>query len=307
MRSSVPITADIVSHRSDPRATATVSRSMDLARRIAHLPGMHQLTTHPRVEPLAAAAIRSRLVQRSARFFLREALDRHVRGEYALREAPQVRVVLRHRTPDIETFDEVFVQRIYAAPVPVAQVLHALGRPPRIADLGANVGLFAAWATVCWPAAAITCFEPDPQNLDVLTRANAANGARWDVVAACAAPHDGEVAFAAGQFALSRMVDDDEGAATTRVAARDAFPALARADLVKIDIEGGEWPILADPRFAQLAARAVALEYHPEGCPEPDAGGAARALLRAAGFDRIERVVTAAPAGYGSLWAWKST
>ena len=281
-----------------------MSRLMDLARRIAHLPGMHQLTTHPRVEPLAAAAIRARLVRRSTRFFVREALDRHVRGDYVLREAPDVRVVLRHRTPDIETFDEVFVQRIYAAPDAVTSALGALGRPPRIADLGANVGLFAAWAMTRWPGAAITCFEPDPDNLDVLRRANAVNGARWDVIAACAAPRDGEVAFAGGQFALSRIVEDED--ATMRVAARDAFPSLTDADLVKIDIEGGEWPILGDGRFAQLGARAVALEYHPEGCPEPDAGAAARALLQGAGFDRIERVATAAPPGYGSLWAWKS-
>ena len=45
---------------------------------------------------------------------------------------------------------------------------------------------------------------------------------------------------------------------------------MAEADLVKIDIEGGEWPILTDPRFAQLPTPALVIEYHPAGCPGPD-------------------------------------
>ena len=48
----------------------------------------------------------------------------------------------------------------------------------------------------------------------------------------------------------------------------DVFPYLAAADLVKIDIEGSEWEILADARFAGIAARVLVLEYHPQGSSE---------------------------------------
>ena len=110
--------------------------------------------------------------------------------------------------------------------------------------------------------------------------------------------------FIAGQFALSRAARPEEVARATTVAMRDAFPLMATADLVKIDIEGGEWPILTDARLGELAARAVALEFHPEGCPAGDARAEAFRLLASAGFSLCD-VPTLAPAGYGALWAWR--
>jgi hypothetical protein len=86
---------------------------------------------------------------------------------------------------------------------------------------------------------------------------------------------------------------------------RDAFPLIADADLVKIDIEGGEWPILADARFASMRARAVVLEYHIDGSPSGDPAGSAAAALTAAGFVVGEPVPATAP-GYGTLWAWRA-
>ncbi len=34
---------------------------------------------------------------------------------------------------------------------------------------------------------------------------------------------------------------------------------------MKIDIEGAEWALLADPRFRELRAPVVGLEYHAQG------------------------------------------
>jgi Methyltransferase FkbM domain len=81
------------------------------------------------------------------------------------------------------------------------------------------------------------------------------------------------------------------------------LPLIADADLLKIDIEGSEWPILADSRFKTLSARAVVLEYHPQGAPGPDPAAAAAGLLRAAAFAVGKPFDVRGHAGV--MWAWK--
>lgn len=263
------------------------------------------------MEPLVASALRARLVGDPTRFLLREATNRRVAAMYTLREAPEVTVVLRHRTPDIEAFDEIFSQRIYVTPAPVEEILNSLGRPPRVADLGANVGLFGAWIRARWAQASIVSFEPDPFNLPILERTVAANGGDWRVFAGCAWTETGSLPFQGGQFALSHAVAEqaDPGAAGVRVQvpAQDVFPTLARVDLAKLDIEGSEWPILTDPRFKNVSVPTLTLEYHPQSCPEPlRARAVAMACLENAGY-MVQDVPTQAPPGYGSLWAWRAT
>ena len=65
----------------------------------------------------------------------------------------------------------------------------------------------------------------------------------------------------------------------------DVLPEVVAADFLKIDIEGGEWPILADRRFRDVRARALVMEYHRMGSPGEDAAAEASRLLRDAGFD----------------------
>jgi FkbM family methyltransferase len=264
-----------------------------------------RLVAHPWIAPLKPALLRARCLRQPVRFFVREASGRRVQARYQLRTARDAHVVLRHGSPDVEAFDEIFVQRIYDVPEPVEQAL-ALGRPPRLVDLGANVGLFAAWASAHWPGAAITCVEPDRFNLVILERAAAANGGTWTLVAAAAGAAEGELRFLEGRFATSRAAAVEEAALATTVPMRDVLPLMAAADFAKVDIEGSEWPILADPRLGGLATRAIALEYHPQGCPTRDARTEAHRLLGAAGY-AVRDVETQAPPGYGSVWAWRTS
>lgn len=262
-----------------------------------------RLTAHPLVAPLKPNAQRAARTTTPARFLARETARRPAGALYALRDAPDVHVALRHTTPDVDAFDELFVQEIYAEPEPVRAALDALGRPPRVGDLGANIGLFAAWIESTRPGSTLTCVEPDPFNLPILRRAAQANGDRWTIVDAAAAASDGELRFIAGEFAISRAADPGEAGATT-VRAVDALALVADVELLKIDIEGGEWALLDDERLDGSATVALALEYHPEQCPEPDARAAAHARLRRGGFTVID-VPTGAPPGYGSLWAYR--
>ena len=55
-----------------------------------------------------------------------------------------------------------------------------------------------------------------------------------------------------------------------------------------MDIEGGEWEILSDPRFAATGLRAICMEFHRYGCPTDDPASAVTQLLGAAGFSVAE-------------------
>lgn len=263
-----------------------------------------RIVAHPRVGPLKPTWFRSRHTTTPLRLFAHEALlQRPGRRAYRLRGAEHIPVVVRHLTPDLLTLDEVFVQRSYEEPPEVSAMVDGLGRPPRILDLGANVGMASAWFARRWPGAEIVCVEPDPANLESLRLVAAAAG--WRVVEAAAADAPGRLAFTAGEFAASQA----EAGGGIEVEAIDAFALAAelRPDLVKSDMEGGEWALLGDPRLRELTARAIVMEYHPHLCPAPaDPREAAFTRLREAGYTVADAPGPAGtPEGVGTLWAWR--
>jgi FkbM family methyltransferase len=233
------------------------------------------------------------------RFCLRQITRRQGTRAYRLRGS-DVRILVRHSTGDLITLEEVLAERQYDPPAQLRTLFEANGKPLEVADLGANIGLFSAWVLARRPDAHIVAFEPDPANAAVLEECMRANGGRAEIVRAAAAPEPGELRFQAGELAASRVVDEGGIA----VEAVDAFPYLERADFVKLDIEGGEWALLADPRFAALPARALVVEYHPHLCPAPDPRGHAEALLTGAGW-KLQHMDFDMPPGHGVIWAWR--
>jgi FkbM family methyltransferase len=241
-------------------------------------------------------------VQERSRFILRELGGSTELATYRLRSSP-VRVCVRHSTPDLYTLDQVFVQRLFEPPAPVATALEALAADVRVVDLGANIGLFGASTLGRFPNARIVALEPDPSNARVHACTVTANGKgeSWRLVEACAATESGRVAFLPGEFGTSHVAAPNERG-TIDVEAVDVLPWLAEAQLIKIDIEGAEWAILADPRFNELEAAAVHLEYHRRSCPGPDPRARATQALEQAGFHWLP--VTDSD-GDGIVWAWR--
>jgi FkbM family methyltransferase len=258
---------------------------------------VHPVFSHRRLEPAVALLLRAWTVRPAWRFVARELSRRGGVDLYRLRTG-NVRVGVRHGTGDIVTLGEVFHERDY---LPPAEIEARLGSTPTIIDLGANVGMFGAFAMERWPGATITGYEPDPYNAAVHARVIAANelSSRWRLIQAAAGAQTGTARFAAGQAALSHLAPDGE----LEVAIEDVLPIVAQADMVKIDVEGGEWPILSDRRFAAAPPRTLAMEYHPEGCPTPFPREEAERLLRAAG---MQTVIVWERDRYGMLWAWRS-
>jgi FkbM family methyltransferase len=282
-----------------------VVQPLNLIRRAAALPGLKRLTT---VTPVirATGALRAGLVREHRRFALNELRARDVVARYTLR-SDDVQVMIRHHSSDVMVLDEIFSANEYAFPTEVATALDGVASP-HVVDLGGNIGLFGAWTLARYPTARLISYEPDPGNAMVHERVIEANraGDRWKLHRAAAAPADGTLTFLAGHGSTSRVIDSatrPEGDVIV-VDARDPFPDLSGADFIKIDIEGGEWGLLADPRFATLTARAACVEYHPDGALGQDPGADAQRLMHAAGFV-VRDVPKANMPGYGVVWGWR--
>jgi FkbM family methyltransferase len=277
------------------------------------------------------------LVNESLRFAAHQLGPARTAG-YQLRSSG-VRIVIRHEsvlaarrasaaTADVEILNEIFGgtggQYAYEPPPPLAAILDA--NPPRkVMDLGGNIGLFGAYVLSRWPNAALHSFEPDPANLRILTRVIAANelDGRWLVTDAAVATEAGKMTFVADLFAESHLATDiaadgsvmsnspalEDSSTAGRngheitVHTVDIFDEDHDVELLKIDIEGGEWAILSDPRAPSLKADVLVLEWHARGCPEPDAHEAALRLVHAAGYSHLEEVEVGTYNGV--LWAWR--
>jgi hypothetical protein len=120
-----------------------------------------------------------------------------------------------------------------------------------------------------------------------------ANGVNCELIEAAASTSDGVVPFSSGGFTLSRIEAGGEP-----VRAVDVLPRLRDFDLVKIDIEGGEWELLEDARFPSAGPPALVVEYHTHLAPaDADAEG----VLERAGYS-VERRLRFAEL-HGLLWA----
>jgi len=199
-----------------------------------------------------------------------------------------LRMTLRDQASDVIIFREIFFDREYRA-------CTTLGfDPSSIYDIGANVGLAAAYFRARWPDAVIVGFEPAENEFAVAERNYARLGAAR-LFQVAVGSEDGEVAFeihserSGGQHiaaaSTGKTSSSEEGWEQIQVRMRrlDAMIErceLPRPDLIKIDVEGHEVEVLEGLGKYLGVARGVLLETHSlelhENC---------RNRLLTAGFD----------------------
>lgn len=275
---------------------------MNLLRRIASMPGLRRVLLRPRVRSAIASLLALRFLKACAltttplRFAIAELVTSRGRvRSWSLRDGGTV--TLMHRR-DLEAFHELMVAGEYEPPTSLES---RLASPGCILDIGGNIGMFAHWAHRRWPEATITSFEPDPENLSVF-RAGLSDGDPIEVIEAAAMTRSGHATLTSGSGA-GRQVSFVEQAVPGSLPAVDIYDHLVDADFVKMDIEGGEWPILADARLAGLSHIVWVIEFHRVGAPSLPAHDAASALFRHAGFEVGHLSLN--HWGHGTLWAWK--
>ena len=131
-------------------------------------------------------------------------------------------------------YEEIFVQKEYQFSTEVAE--------PVIVDCGGNVGLSAIWFKLQYPASKLTVYEPDPELAGYIETNLAAAKLNGFVLHRKAVwTKDGSIGF--------EHTGDDKGKITSNstrmVESIDLAAHLPeRTDLLKMDIEGAEYPVL---------------------------------------------------------------
>ena len=197
---------------------------------------------------------------------------------------------IRLRPPpasDIATAYELWVLRQYEPPWPIA-------RPMLVVDLGCNVGLSLAYFRGRWAGARVVGFEPHPAHVELARRYA---DELVEVHPAAAVGRDGTSMLTDAGTASSLS-----NSGNIEVPAIDLFAHFdgQRIDLLKMDIEGGEYALLGDERFARLDVPNLVIEWHntsrehlgKQWCIE---------RLRSVGYH--VRDVTPAQTTMGILWA----
>jgi FkbM family methyltransferase len=164
-------------------------------------------------------------------------------------------------------YREIFLEECYEPPVP-------LGKRPRILDVGANIGLASLFFLTRWPAARLTAWEPNPAAFRLLKK-NLVPGeygeAEIEIEARALSARGGSVEFlvprkdpTAVYAGMPRPgADPDPTAERLEVQAVSAASLFSEgADLLKLDIEGQEYPVLEAALPEASRIRCLAIEFH---------------------------------------------
>ncbi len=143
---------------------------------------------------------------------------------------------------------------------------HTDAPAPRILDCGANVGIASLYFKRRYPKGRITAFEPDPNLAEMCRRNLEANGAAdIDVQAAAAWTTNGQVEFVAegsDSGAIASLDPSVQGRTVAVPAVRIRDWLHEPIDLLKLDIEGSELPVLEDCRDRLVQVRSLFIEVH---------------------------------------------
>lgn len=166
--------------------------------------------------------------------------------------------VLCRASQDVWTFKHTFLAQFHLPPA-------TLGEHATIVDLGSNVGYTVAHLAYRHPTARVIGVEMDAANFALAQTNTAAFGGRVQLVHAAVWTHDGEIAYA-GDADDAFTVTGDLGSRRAPARRLDTlFEELGveRVDYLKMDIEGAEAAILAEPAPWLDRVQAMKIEVHP--------------------------------------------
>lgn len=206
-------------------------------------------------------------------------------------------VTARFRPKDLGIFYEIFVSKIYEPPADMLP-----GTVTNILDLGGYVGFSVLFWLSRFPGAKVTVYEPHPDHVEMIEKQLELNGWKERVTlrAAGAGVSAGNVHLT--ENAAGSAITADGGPQTVPVQLVDLFSDIGdrRFDIAKIDIEGGEYPLFDDERFAWLQATTICMETHPNTDRKLDEPGAMKFVR-----NLLERLGYRTKVKQETLWATK--
>ena len=159
-------------------------------------------------------------------------------------------VQLRPDATDAQVFHETFVKRFHVPPEEIS--------PATVLDLGCNVGLTVAHYEVLWPTAEIVGVDLDSENCVVARR----NCRRAQILNLAVSATSRTQMYSGDEAWGCRL--DPAGDRAVEARTLDQLTDLVGgfADLVKMDIEGGEWEVVQAPGEWPERIGSLLIEIH---------------------------------------------
>ena len=169
-----------------------------------------------------------------------------------------------HNLSDLGTLQSAIVDVQHTL---IATDLLRTEHAPRVIDVGANLGQFAAAVLLAAPHARLDCFEPDPASHARLTATLAGTAAPCRGHQLALADHTGTATLHRHPLSVMSTLHPDSaapytaGTVTVPVTTLDAaLPDDDPIDLVKIDVEGAESDVLAGAHRTLTRTRHLLIE-----------------------------------------------
>ena len=223
----------------------------------------------------SAQAVQRRIFRLWLKLKIRRARDNAYRGE-AMLWGYGLKIAYPDQQVWLGQMQELFLEDCYG-------VRH-LSPSARVVDAGANIGTFAMQVLWRCPAAHVISIEPDPGNLSYLRE----NVARWMGQQIEVCPVAVGAAVGVGRLNTTRSDSvriSDDGSVEVPVRPLNEFLS-GRVDLLKMDIEGSEYPVLQAAGSGLRNVKRVVVEYHQFSGME-NTMPECMVTLRNAGFNRF--------------------
>jgi FkbM family methyltransferase len=220
--------------------------------------------------------------------------------EIIVKLAKSKKIIIRPLpTNDLATAYEIFLDEAYQQPIEVPDI-----SPELIVDIGANVGYSIIYFIQKYPNARLIAFEPLPIHLEIINKHLEVNqiSNRVEVLEMAVSNTDSNM-FIINKGCESVVIENFENdCLPIKVCDFFAFVGINKIDLLKMDIEGGEYSILNDERFEAINIRNIVLEWHnTESVINGHQWCSNR--LTALGYKVVNGKLRYQNAGI--LWAWK--
>jgi FkbM family methyltransferase len=166
---------------------------------------------------------------------------------------------------DLQSIREVWIDECYRLPFDLV--------PERLVDLGANIGLTSLWFAHRYGCNSIIAVEPSPENAELVRLNLHGNNIRAEVVEAAVGAKDGVAYFeAAIDSNMGRVATSGRQVPMVSMdTVLEKLPVGVQVDILKMDIEGGEGPLLQGDLAWLARVRSLIAEFHPEVIDYPAA------------------------------------
>ncbi len=218
-----------------------------------------------------------------------------------------LRVDPHHRVSDGDIFDEVLQRDQYLRERTVPRV-------GTIVDVGAHIGFFSLMAARLASAARVIAFEPEPGNFELLSK-NIARNAVANVTAVRRAVWSRKEGLTLGiqdwnSGAHSAFLGGSSLQTVECTTMEDLLAELGTIDLLKLDCEGAEFPILLEmPEHVFNYIGGILMEVHEFSCKDfPYTRKDLDDLLQRQGFSIsvFERIEYPGEGRFSILWATRA-